>query len=44
VAYLYGLNEDDIVVIYDTFGKPGQWDERRNSVLAHYQRIVGEQQ
>ncbi len=44
VAYLYGLDEDDIVVIYDTFGKPGQWDERRDSVLRHYRRIVREQQ
>ncbi len=43
VAYLYGLDEADIAVIYDTFGRPGQWDERRDSVLAHYRRILEEQ-
>ena len=40
VAYLYGLDSDDIAVVYDTFGKPGQWDERRDAVLAYYRQIV----
>ena len=39
VAYLYGLDEDDIAVVYDTFGRPGQWDERREAVLNHFRRI-----
>ena len=39
VAYLYGLDKDDIVVVYDTFGRPGQWDERRDAVLACFHRI-----
>jgi hypothetical protein len=39
VAYLYGLNEADIAVVYDTFGQPGQWDERRDTVLGCYRRI-----
>ncbi|MCY4280463.1 MAG: hypothetical protein OXC59_07130, partial [Acidimicrobiaceae bacterium] len=43
VAYLYGLDGDDIAVVYDTFGRPGQWDERRDAVLVHYRRIVTEQ-
>ena len=43
VAYLYGLDEDDIAVVYDTFGRPGQWDERRDAVLAFYRRIAGAQ-
>ena len=39
VAYLYGLDEADIAVVYDTFGRPGQWDERRDAVLAHFRRL-----
>ncbi len=39
VAYLYGLDEDDITVVFDTFGRPGQWDERREAVLNHFRRI-----
>ena len=39
VACLYGLDEDDIAVVYDTFGRPGQWDERRDAVLACFRRI-----
>ncbi len=43
VAHLYGLDPDDIAVVYDTFGKPGQWDERRDAVLACYHRIEATQ-
>ncbi len=39
VAHLYGLDEDDITVIYDTFGRPGQWDERRDTVLTCFRQI-----
>ena len=42
VAYLYGLDEADIAVVYDTFGRPGQWDDRRDAVLASYRRIRDE--
>jgi hypothetical protein len=42
VAYLYGLDEADITVVYDTFGRPGQWDDRRDAVLASYRRIRDE--
>ena len=34
VALLYGLDENDVAVIFDTFGRPGQWDERRDAVSA----------
>ena len=43
IAVLYGLNADDITVLYDTFGRPGQWDVRRDAVLAHHGRLSGEQ-
>ena len=43
VAYLYGLDEADIAVVYDTFGRPGQWDDRRDAVLACYRAILEEQ-
>ena len=33
VAVLYGLDTDDVVVLYDTFAKPGQHDSRRDAVL-----------
>ena len=39
VASLYSLDEDDIAVVYDTFGRPGQWDERRDAVLVCFRRI-----
>ena len=34
VAVLYGLDSEDIAVLYDTFGRPGQYDARRVAVLA----------
>ena len=40
VALLYGLDEDDVAVIFDTFGRPGQWDARRDAVLAEMAHIV----
>lgn len=39
VAHLYGLNGDDVAVIFDTFGRPGQWDARRDAVLAEMPRM-----
>ena len=39
-AALYGLDEDDIAVLYDTFGRPGQWEDRRDAVIEHWRRIT----
>ena len=35
VAVLYGLTPDDVTVLYDTFGREGQWDTRRDTVKSH---------
>ena len=40
-AVLYGLDEADIAVIYDTFGRPGRWDARRDAVIEHRRRLLG---
>ena len=40
VAVLYGLNTDDIRVLYDTFARPGQWDARRDAVIAAMARVT----
>ena len=40
VALLYGLDTDDVAVIFDTFGRPGQWDARRDAVSAEMARIA----
>lgn len=40
VALLYGLDESDVSMIFETFGRPGQWDARRDAVLAEMARIV----
>ena len=42
-ALLYGLDEDDIGVLYGTFGRPGQHDARRDAVIGHWRRITGSQ-
>lgn len=39
VAVLYGLDTDDVTVLYDTFALPGQWDDRRDAVLSAMRRI-----
>ncbi len=36
VALLYGLNEDDLAVIYDTFHKSTDHSERHTAVVAHF--------
>ena len=40
-AELYGLDEDDLRVLYGTFGRPGQHDARRDAVIGHWRRITG---
>ena len=39
VAVLYGLDADDVTVLYDTFGLSGQWDDRRDAVLAAMRQL-----
>ena len=39
-AVLYGLDEDDIAVPFDTFGRPSHWDDRRDAVIEHWLRIT----
>ena len=39
VAVLYGLDTDDVAVLYDTFAKPGQWNTRRDAVLSAMHRL-----
>ncbi len=39
VAHLYGLDEDDLAVIYDTFSKTVDYSERHAAVLTHFRRL-----
>ena len=39
VARLYGLDEDDLAVIYDTFHEGTDYSDRLASVLAHFRRL-----
>ncbi len=40
VAHLYGLDEDDLAVIYETFDHkdPNRYAERHAAVLEHFRR------
>lgn len=38
VALLYGLDEDDLRIIYDTFHEKTDYSERHAAVLAHFRR------
>ena len=40
VAYLYGLDEDDLAVIYQTFHENADYTTRHNAVLAHFRNIA----
>ena len=40
VAHLYGLDEDDLAVIYETFHKETDYSERHRAVLEHFRRIT----
>ncbi len=43
VAHLYGLDEDDLAVIYETFHEGADYSERHLAVLAHFRRIAHDQ-
>ena len=40
VAHLYGLDEDDLAVVYETFHEGADYSERHRAVLAHFRRIA----
>ena len=39
VAYLYGLDEGDLAVIYDTFSETVDYSNRHAAVLAHFRNL-----
>lgn len=39
VAYLYGLDESDLAVVYETFHEKTDYSERHKAVLKHFRRI-----
>ena len=39
VALLFGLDEDDLAVIYETFSETVDYTERHAAVLAHFRRL-----
>ena len=42
VAHLYGLDEDDLAVVYETFHKGTDHSERHREVLAHFRRVTAD--
>ena len=40
VAHLYGLDESDLAVVYETFHKGADYSERHAAVLKHFRRIT----
>ena len=40
VAHLYGLDEDDLAVVYETFHEGADYSERHHAVLAHFRRLA----
>ena len=38
VAHLYGLDEDDLAVVYETFHEGTDYSDRHRAVLAHFRR------
>ncbi len=40
VAYLYGLDENDLAIIYETFHEKTDYSERHAAVLEHFRRIT----
>ena len=40
VAHLYGLDEDDLAVVYETFHEGADYSERHLAMLAHFRRIA----
>ena len=43
VAHLYGLDEDDLAVIYETFSETVDYSDRHAAVLHHYRALVEHQ-
>lgn len=41
MAHLYGLDESDLAVIYETFHEGADYSERHAAVLEHFRRWVG---
>ena len=41
VAHLYGLDEDDLAVVYETFSETVDYSDRHAVVLVHFGRIAG---
>ena len=39
VAHLYGLDEDDLAGVYDTFSETVDYSERHAAVLTHFRRL-----
>ena len=39
VAFLYGLDEDDLAVVYETFSETVDYSERHAAVLAHFKQL-----
>ena len=39
VAFLYGLDEDDLAVVYETFSETVDYSERHAAVLAHFRKL-----
>ena len=40
VAYLYGLDEDDLAVVYETFSETVDYSERHAAVLTHFREFA----
>ena len=40
VAHLYGLDEDDLAVVYDTFSETVDYSARLAAVLSHFRRLT----
>ena len=40
VAHLYGLDEADLAVVYETFHEGAGYSERHHAVLAHFRRLA----
>ena len=40
VAYLYGLDEDDLYVLYTTFSEKIDYSEHHAAVLEHFRRLA----
>ncbi len=39
VAHLYGLDDDDLAVVYETFSKKVDYSDRHAAVLSHFRTL-----